>query len=308
MLLSLFVVAAVVTGGPLPGPWKYPTPSLSQASRTQGEPSARSQVDCSRAPSDQAIGQFCQGRQEVRAVETLEDRTARARRLEGAATMLRRAAAGTRDDAVKAAALDELARVFDGDHLDRPQDEEFTLRELMGVLPGDVQPMFRLARLQERQGLIDAAEVTFTTARQLNPEAVEPCRQLAQFYARLSLAIQRQQRQLEPRKPPPAPGQPDEDGVYTIGRGMPPPKKVEDVRPVFPEAAQAAGLTGVVIAEIVVDETGQVANAHLLQQIPLLEEAALAAVRQWRFDPAIVDGRPVPVRMTITVNFTLRQD
>ena len=89
---------------------------------------------------------------------------------------------------------------------------------------------------------------------------------------------------------------------------MPPPKKVEDVRPAFPEAAQAAGLQGVVIAEVVVDETGRVASAHLLRAIPLLEDAALAAVRQWRFDPMVVDGRPVPVRMTVTVNFTLKRD
>ena len=295
MVLSLLVAAAVVTGGS--------TPELVQAPQGQAGPP----VDCSRAMSDQSLGQFCQGRQEVRAVEGLEDKTERARRLDGAAMMLRRAASGTRDDAVKAAALDELARAFDGDHLDRPGDEEFALRELMGVMPGSLDPMFRLARLHERQGFVDAAEVMLTTARQLNPEAIEPCQQLAQFYARLSLAIQRKQRQFEPRKPPPAPGQPDEDGIYTIGGDVPPPAKVQDVRPAFPEAAQAAGLAGVVIAEIVVDETGQVANAHLLQQIPLLEEAALAAVRQWRFTPVLMNGQPVPVRMTVTVNFTLKR-
>jgi TonB family protein len=296
MVLSLFVAAAVITGGSTPG--------LSQAPQTQAGPPP---VDCSRALSNQSLAQFCQGRQEARTAEGLEDETARARRLDGAATMLRRAASGTRDDLVKAAALDELARVLDGDHLDRPNDEELVLRELMGVVPGDLQPMFRLARLQERQGFIDAAEMTLVSARQLEPETIEPYQQLAQFYARLSLAIQRRQRQLEPRTAPPVSGQPDDQGVYTIGGDLPPPKKVADVRPAFPDAAQAAGLAGVVIAEIVVDETGQVANAHLVQQIPLLEEAALAAVRQWRFDPVIVDGRPVPVRMTVTVNFTLKR-
>lgn len=293
MLLFLFVAAAVVTGGS--------TPEALRPAQT-GPPT----VDCGLAFSDQAINQFCQGRQEARLAEGLEDAAERARRLEGAVAMLRRAADLTREEAVKAAALDEIARALDGDHLDRPQDEEYTLRELMGVLPGSLEPMFRLARLQERQGLVDAAEVTLTTARQLNPESLEPYQQLAQFYARLSLAIQRRQRQLEPGKAPPAPGQPDEEGVYTVGGDVLPPRKTADVRPTFPEAAQAAGLTGVVIAEIVVDESGQVANAHLVQQIPLLEDAALAAVRQWKFDPVLVDGRPVPVRMTVTVNFTLK--
>jgi len=297
MVLSLIVAAAVVGAGG--------TSVLPQAS---GDPAGPPKVDCSQALTDQAISQFCQGRQEARLAEGLEDATERARRLEGAAAMLRRAADLTRDDEVKAAALDELARAFDGEHLDRPNDEELVLRELMAVLPGSLEPLFRLARLQERQGLIDAAELTLVGARQLNPESLEPCQQLAQFYARLSLAIQRRQRQFEPRKPPPAPGQPDEDGVYTVGGDVPLPKRVEDVRPTFPEAAQAAGLTGVVIAEIVVDETGQVANAHLVQQIPLLEDAALAAVRQWKFNPAIVDGRPVPVRMTVSVNFTLKRN
>ncbi len=297
MVLSLFVAAAVVTGGS--------APDLLQASLTQAGPA---RVDCSLALSDQATGQFCQGRQEARLAEGLEDETERARRFDGAAAMLRRAASLTRDDEVKAAALDELARVFDGEHLDRPADEEFALRELMGVMPGSLEPLFRMAKLHERQGLIDAAEMTLVTARQLHPESLEPCQQLAQFYARLSLAIQRRQREFEPRKPPRVPGQPDEDGVYTIGGDVPPPKKVADVRPRFPEAAQAAGLSGVVIAEIVVDESGQVANAHLLQQIPLLEDAALAALRQWRFDPVMVDGRAVPVRMTVTVSFVLKQD
>jgi len=158
MLLSLFVAAAVVTGGAVLGPSDHPTADLSRAVQAQSEPAKPPPVDCSRALSDQSIGQFCQGRQEVRAAEGLEDKTERARRLDAAAMLLRRAASGTRDDVVKAAALDELARVFDGEHLDRPNDEELVLRELMGVLPGDLQPLFRLTRLQERQGLIDAAD------------------------------------------------------------------------------------------------------------------------------------------------------
>jgi TonB family protein len=54
-----------------------------------------------------------------------------------------------------------------------------------------------------------------------------------------------------------------------------------------------------------VDETGRVTRARLMRDIPMLEEAAIAAVLQWRFEPVVVDGRPVPVRMIVTNNFTL---
>ena len=59
-----------------------------------------------------------------------------------------------------------------------------------------------------------------------------------------------------------------------------------------------------VIAEIVVNESGIVAEARVLKSIPPLDEAALKAVREWRYDPTMVDGKAVPVKMTVTVNFT----
>jgi protein TonB len=61
-----------------------------------------------------------------------------------------------------------------------------------------------------------------------------------------------------------------------------------------------------VIAEIVVSETGIVTDASVVRSIPLLDDAALAAVRNWRFAPSIVNGHAVPVRMNVTVNFTSR--
>lgn len=46
-------------------------------------------------------------------------------------------------------------------------------------------------------------------------------------------------------------------------------------------------------------------SARIVRSIPLLDEAALQAVREWRYDPTIINGKPVPVRMTVNVNFTL---
>jgi periplasmic protein TonB len=61
----------------------------------------------------------------------------------------------------------------------------------------------------------------------------------------------------------------------------------------------------VVILECVVDTLGHVQEARVLRGIPLLDEAALAAVRQWVYSTTLVDGVPVPVVMTVTVTFRL---
>jgi protein TonB len=63
---------------------------------------------------------------------------------------------------------------------------------------------------------------------------------------------------------------------------------------------------GVVIVEAIIDAAGDVVEARVLRSIPLLDEAALEAVQQWRFTPTVVDGVPQAVVMTVTVNFTLQ--
>jgi protein TonB len=62
---------------------------------------------------------------------------------------------------------------------------------------------------------------------------------------------------------------------------------------------------GIVIIEAVIAEDGRVSNARILRSIPLLDQAALEAVRQWQFTPSFLNGQPVPVIMTVTVNFML---
>jgi protein TonB len=83
------------------------------------------------------------------------------------------------------------------------------------------------------------------------------------------------------------------------------PVKTRDVRPVYPRMAQEARIEGVVIIEATISETGQVINAKTLRSVPLLEQAAIDAVRQWEFTPSMLNGVPVPVIMTVTVTFTL---
>lgn len=67
---------------------------------------------------------------------------------------------------------------------------ETTLREVIALTPDDLAPVYRLATLQEDEGLNDAAEGTLLEARHKRPDAVEPNRMLAQFYARLVTALQ----------------------------------------------------------------------------------------------------------------------
>ena len=74
--------------------------------------------------------------------------------------------------------------------------------------------------------------------------------------------------------------------------------------PQYPPEARAAGIQGVVLAEIVIDGEGSVIDARVVRSVPLLDEAALKAVKNWRFTPTVVNGQAVPVRMTVTVNFT----
>jgi TonB family protein len=81
------------------------------------------------------------------------------------------------------------------------------------------------------------------------------------------------------------------------------PRKIKDVVPEYPEDAARVGLTGMVVLESVIDVEGHVQSAELKSGSPTLAEAAIKAVRRWRYTPTLLDGKPVPVIMTITVNF-----
>lgn len=92
-------------------------------------------------------------------------------------------------------------------------------------------------------------------------------------------------------------------GAVKVGGRVRPPKKIADVRPEIPEDAARADVRGIVIIEVTIDVDGTVKDARVLRSIPMLDEAALSAVRQWRFEPTTIDGKSVPVIMTVTVQF-----
>lgn len=106
-----------------------------------------------------------------------------------------------------------------------------------------------------------------------------------------------------PLPPPPPPVQ--EVRPVRPGGHIREPRKIRDVAPVYPRIAQGAQVQGVVILEAVIGVDGRVDRVRVLRSAPLLDEAAIAAVKEWRYTPTLLNGVPVPVLMTITVNFRL---
>ena len=88
-----------------------------------------------------------------------------------------------------------------------------------------------------------------------------------------------------------------------VGGKIKPPIKMNDVAPVYPAIARNAGVAGVVIVEATIGSDGKVIDAKILRSVPLLDQAALDAVRQWEYAPTLLNGVPVPVVMTVTINF-----
>lgn len=85
------------------------------------------------------------------------------------------------------------------------------------------------------------------------------------------------------------------------------PKQTKDVKPVYPAIAQSARIQGVVIVEAIIGVDGKVRSARILRSVnQMLNDAALAAVRQWEYTPTLIGGRAVPVIMAVTVNFSLQ--
>lgn len=88
-----------------------------------------------------------------------------------------------------------------------------------------------------------------------------------------------------------------------IGGDLRAPRKTRHVLPEYPELARRAGVGGVVIVQCVIDVDGRVSDAGVLRGHPLLDAAALEAVRRWRYEPTRLNGIAVPVVMTVTVTF-----
>jgi len=102
-----------------------------------------------------------------------------------------------------------------------------------------------------------------------------------------------------PEAPPPP------QKIVRIGGAISPPALLRRVPPEYPTIASDARIHGIVILEAHVDETGAVRDVKVLRGIPLLDEAAIAAVRQWRYKPLLLNGVPTEFLLSVTVQFHL---
>jgi len=91
-----------------------------------------------------------------------------------------------------------------------------------------------------------------------------------------------------------------------VGGAVEAPTRVTYVAPEYPSLARRAHVSGIVVIDAVLSPDGRVTGAKVLRSIPMLDEAALTAVRQWIYSPTLLDGVPVSVEMTVTVTFVLK--
>jgi protein TonB len=91
-----------------------------------------------------------------------------------------------------------------------------------------------------------------------------------------------------------------------VGQGVREPRKIADATPVYPALALSVKVEGAVILEAVINERGGVERLRVLKSVPLLDAAAIEAVSRWRYTPTLLNGTPVSVLMTITINFMLK--
>jgi TonB family protein len=93
--------------------------------------------------------------------------------------------------------------------------------------------------------------------------------------------------------------------AIAVGGAVPSPEKIFDVPPIYPGVARTARLQGVVDVEIVVGTTGSVEQARVMHSVHGLDDAALTAIKQWKYRPTVINGVAVPVLMMVHVSFKL---
>jgi protein TonB len=99
--------------------------------------------------------------------------------------------------------------------------------------------------------------------------------------------------------PPPA-------AVVRIGGKIAPPRIIHRVEPLYPTLATAARLSAIVVLEAEVDTHGSVKTVKVLSGHPLFDEAAIEAVKQWRYQPLLLNGEPTGFILSVVINFSLK--
>lgn len=96
-------------------------------------------------------------------------------------------------------------------------------------------------------------------------------------------------------------------GAVKAERDVKPPRLIKEVKPVYPEEARKARVQGIVILSVRTDIYGKVEDILVTKSVdPLLDQAAIDAIKQWIYEPMLINGKPQPVIFTVTVRFTLK--
>jgi TonB family protein len=98
--------------------------------------------------------------------------------------------------------------------------------------------------------------------------------------------------------------------VYRPGNGVTLPKVTREVRPQYTSDAMRAGISGTVVLELTVKTDGTPDDVEVTRSLDKehgLDEQAVNAAKQWRFEPGTKDGKPVPVRVWIEMTFTMKK-
>jgi len=96
-------------------------------------------------------------------------------------------------------------------------------------------------------------------------------------------------------------------GVLKVGDAVKTPRKLVNAAPTYPQDAIDAKVQGAVVLDVLVDADGVPSDVQVVQGNPMLDAAAVEAVRKWRYEPTLMNGQAVPIAMTVTLNFSLDQ-
>ncbi len=111
-----------------------------------------------------------------------------------------------------------------------------------------------------------------------------------------------------PAPPPAPPAAPAKKGVARVGGDVKPPRQIVRVAPDYPIIAQKGRVEGVVEVDALIDEQGNVVEAHAVSGPGLLMPAAVKAVMKWKYEPTYLDGVAVSIEMKVEVSFHLHEN
>lgn len=236
--------------------------------------------------SAETIAEVCKAEKAVYSASQLEVTDPQRRQLFGLAVKhYNIALGGVSGNDAKMIILRGLVNIYEPHNLPDPYGREEVVHQLLSLDPGNIDLVYQLAEAQEGRGRYDAAEQTLIQARKMSP-TFESFSRLTQFYAQAAARVHGITREKRPLLL---------HGTIDAQQLVTPPKRLNGRAPTD---APATG-TPTAPVEIVIDETGSVSQARVARSV---DQAVLEHVRYWRFEPTIVNGTPVKVRMIIAVD------